>query len=209
MWTFSNAYSSQLYSPSSRQNAITPIVFRYVQSLTFSSDTSKNVKLAKRFVTALQATTGAKAQDRFSTSVSIGCQERPVPNIFMMPFERSLHSLIQEALKLMMSFALAILEFGGSFRAALTALSAVEWGDSLRLAVPALLFVLQNAVKFLEDQNDPWKTRKALKAFQLFQYSDLFCNTGLGHAACNCSFASGSFSSHVARENVAWKNLRK
>lgn len=80
------------------QNAITPIVFRY-------------------------ATTAAKADDRFSTSVSIGCQE---------------------GLKLVMSFGLAMLEFG-SCSGALSAVAAVKPGDSLRLAVPALLFVLQNA----------------------------------------------------------------
>eukprot|EP00435_Cladocopium_sp_Y103_P011798 s4565_g3.t1 len=80
------------------QNAITPIVFRY-------------------------ATTAAKAEDRFSTTVSIGCQE---------------------ALKLFMSFGLAMLEFG-SCTAAVAAVCAVKPGDSLRLAVPALLFVLQNA----------------------------------------------------------------
>lgn len=80
------------------QNAITPIVFRY-------------------------ATTGAKAQDRFSTSTSIGCQE---------------------ALKLLMSFGLAAVEFG-SASAALAAICAVKPGDSARLAIPAILFVLQNA----------------------------------------------------------------
>lgn len=80
------------------QNAITPIVFRY-------------------------ATTAAKAEDRFSTTVSIGCQE---------------------ALKLFMSFGLAMLEFG-SCTAAVAAVCAVKPGDSLKLAVPALLFVLQNA----------------------------------------------------------------
>ncbi|CAE7248474.1 unnamed protein product, partial [Symbiodinium necroappetens] len=80
------------------QNAITPIVFRY-------------------------ATTGAREEDRFSTVVSIGCQE---------------------GLKLVMSLGLVILEHGG-LRGTFKALLAIEFGDSIRLAVPALLFVFQNA----------------------------------------------------------------
>ena len=63
----------------------------------------------------------------------------------------------QEGLKLVMSFGLAMLEFG-SCSAALSAVAAVKPGDSLRLAVPALLFVLQNAVcpssvKFLKQHS--------------------------------------------------------
>ena len=47
-----------------------------------------------------------------------------------------------------MSFGLAMLEFG-SCTAAVAAVCAVKPGDSLRLAIPALLFVLQNAVDLL------------------------------------------------------------
>ncbi|CAE7416156.1 Slc35a2 [Symbiodinium pilosum] len=80
------------------QNAITPIVFRY-------------------------ATTGAKEGDRFSTVVSIGCQE---------------------GLKLVLSLVLVIFEHAG-LQGAWAALRAIQPGDSIRLAVPAVLFVLQNA----------------------------------------------------------------
>ena len=48
-----------------------------------------------------------------------------------------------------MSFGLAMLEFG-SCTAAVAAVCAVKPGDSLKLAVPALLFVLQNAVDVLD-----------------------------------------------------------
>ena len=51
-----------------------------------------------------------------------------------------------------MSFGLAMLEFG-SCTAAVAAVCAVKPGDSLRLAVPALLFVLQNAADLLALQN--------------------------------------------------------
>lgn len=53
----------------------------------------------------------------------------------------------EEALKLLMSFGLAAVEFG-SASAALAAICAVKPGDSARLAIPAILFVLQNAVHF-------------------------------------------------------------
>lgn len=55
---------------------------------------------------------------------------------------------MEEALKLVMSLGLAMAEFG-SCSAAMKAVCAVKPGDSMRLAVPALLFVLQNAVKLL------------------------------------------------------------
>ena len=54
------------------------------------------------------------------------------------------HEFSEEALKLIMSFGLAVVEFG-SCSAAAAAVRAVKPGESWRLAVPALLFVLQNA----------------------------------------------------------------
>ena len=53
-----------------RQNAITPIVFRYVPDLKTNLFSPRLGKLP-----AAEATTGAKEEDRFSTVVSIGCQE--------------------------------------------------------------------------------------------------------------------------------------
>ena len=54
--------------------------------------------------------------------------------------------LFEEGLKLLMSLGLVILEHGG-LRGTFKALLAIEFGDSIRLAVPALLFVFQNAAR--------------------------------------------------------------
>lgn len=74
----------------------------------------------------------------------------------------------QEGLKLVMSFGLAMLEFG-SCSGALSAVAAVKPGDSLRLAVPALLFVLQNAVcpssvKFLKQPYSIYESHEMISA---------------------------------------------
>ena len=52
----------------------------------------------------------------------------------------------KEGLKLVLSLALVIFEHGG-LQGTWAALRAIELGDSVRLAVPALLFVFQNAAQ--------------------------------------------------------------
>lgn len=83
------------------QNAITPLIIRH-------------------------ATTGAKAEDRFSTPVAV---------------------CLSEALKLLVSFCLVVLEQGGSLTetAKLLNTECVQRPkESLKLLIPATLYVVQN-----------------------------------------------------------------
>lgn len=73
------------------------------------------------------ATTSEKAEDRFSTVVAVGCQE---------------------ALKLILSFLLVVMEQDGDLMKASTLLGEVilqEPMNTVKLAVPAVFFVLQNS----------------------------------------------------------------
>mmetsp|Transcript_2881 Transcript_2881/g.4696 ORF Transcript_2881/g.4696 Transcript_2881/m.4696 type:complete len:372 (-) Transcript_2881:159-1274(-) len=73
------------------------------------------------------ATTSEKAEDRFSTIVAVGCQE---------------------ALKLVLSFLLVVMEQNGNLMRACTLLQQVileEPMNTVKLAIPAVFFVLQNS----------------------------------------------------------------
>ena len=95
----------------------------------------------------------------------------------------------QEGLKLVLSLVLVIFEHAG-LQGAWAALRAIQPGDSIRLAVPAVLFVLQNAAVHSETP-----CRACRKRLQWIV--ELGCSSR-GHAARYCPPASSSFPSLVA-----------